>query len=188
MDRDGFRSLNRFMLWMWHAGLGGPMNLTHRLTGRIMVLGTVGRKSGQMRRTPLNYSPCGDSVLALAGFGGRTDWLRNLQAHPFAEVWLPDGSWLARAEEIHDPGERLEAIRSVLKDSGFAAKVFAGIDPWHCDEDDLRRQTEPYRVVRLRLLEPLPEPEEMKVGRAARTGLGVGLGISLAWAWFNRRS
>jgi deazaflavin-dependent oxidoreductase (nitroreductase family) len=175
------------MIWMWHAGLGGPMNLTHRLTGRIMVIGTVGRKSGEMRRTPLNYSPCGDSILVLASFGERTGWLKNLQAHPFAEVWLPDGSWLARAEEIQDPRERLDVIHRVLKDSGFAAKVFAGIDPRRVDRETLRRQTENYRAVRLRLLEPLPEPEEMKVGRAARTGLGIGLGLSLAWAWFSRK-
>ena len=187
MDRDGFRSFNRFMIWMWHAGLGGPMNLTHRLTGRIMVIGTVGRKSGEMRRTPLNYSPCGDSILVLASFGERTGWLKNLQAHPFAEVWLPDGSWLARAEEIQDPRERLDVIHRVLKDSGFAAKVFAGIDPRRVDRETLRRQTENYRAVRLRLLEPLPEPEEMKVGRAARTGLGIGLGLSLAWAWLSRK-
>ncbi len=186
MERDFFKPFNHFMLLMWHAGLGGAMNLTHRLSGRVLVLGTVGRKSGLMRRTPLNYSPDRDDVLVLAGFGARTDWYRNLQTHPFAELWLPDGSWLAQAEEIHETQERLVAIRRILKDSGFASKTFAGLDAWKATDEELHRETEEYEVVRLRLLEPLPEPEEMKVGRAVRLGLGVGLTLSLAWHFLKR--
>ena len=187
MKRAQFRAANQLMLLLWHAGLGGAMNATHRLTGRLMVLGTVGRKSGLMRRTPLNYAREGDDVFALAGFGPRTDWYRNLLAHPFAEIWLPDGFWLARAEVVGQPFRRLRALRQVLQDSGLASKAFAGLDPWTASEAELERETADYQVVRLRLLEPLPEPEEMQIGRAARVGLEVGLALSLAWAWLYRK-
>ncbi len=186
MERDFFKPFNHFMLLLWHAGLGGPMNLAHRLSGRILVLGTVGRRSGQMRRTPLNYAPDGEDVLVMAGFGAHTDWYRNLQTHPFAELWLPDGSWLAQAQEVQEPNQRLDAIRRILQDSGFASKTFAGLDAWKVSAETLMEETAGYEVVRLRILEPLPEPQEMKVGRAARLGLGVGLAISLAWHFFKR--
>lgn len=186
MERDAFRTMNRLMLLAWRAGLGAPINATHRLTGRIMVLGTVGRKSGLMRRTPLNYAPGADEVYALAGFGPRTDWYRNLQEHPFAELWLPTGCWLAEAEEVREPGDRLRAVREVLQASGFAAKAFAGVDPWHIADDDLERVTADYGVVRLRIVEPLPEADEMKVGKAARRGLVAGLALALAWGWLRR--
>jgi len=139
-----------------------------------------------MRRTPLNYAPEGEDVLVMAGFGDHTDWYRNLQTHPFAELWLPDGSWLARAEEVREPEVRLDAIRRILQNSGFASRTFAGLDAWKVTNETLRQETSGYEVVRLRVLEPLPEPEEMKVGRAVRLGLGAGLAVSLAWHLINR--
>ena len=52
----------------------------------VLVLETVGRRTGATRSTPLAYHRCGDGSLVLvAGAGGQTqlpDWVANLRANP----------------------------------------------------------------------------------------------------------
>ncbi len=50
----------------------------------VLLLTTVGRKSGRLRDTPLEYEYDSehDRYRIAAGWGGNTDWYRNLQANP----------------------------------------------------------------------------------------------------------
>ncbi|ONI73792.1 nitroreductase [Kribbella sp. ALI-6-A] len=50
----------------------------------VLVLNTVGRRSGEPRATPLAWFPDGDSWLVVASGGGsqHPDWHANLTAHP----------------------------------------------------------------------------------------------------------
>jgi F420H(2)-dependent quinone reductase len=55
----------------------------------ILVLTTVGRKSGQSRSTPLGYLKHGDGFAVLASNAGNDRppaWWLNLQAQPSAEI------------------------------------------------------------------------------------------------------
>lgn len=165
--RRGFRSFNRFMLLMWRLGLGPWVNIWPAGFGRIMVLTTVGRTSGLPRRTPLNYAVVDGELYCVAGFGGVSDWYRNLRANPHAEVWLPDGWWDALAADISDSPRRPELMRAVLRGSGFVAPL-AGVDPRRLDDAALDTATATYRLVHIRRT-------------AARTGPeGPG---DLAWVW-----
>ena len=60
------------------------------LAGRpLLLLTTIGAKSGQRRTTPLMYVPDGDRLLVIASNAGATnhpDWYRNLLAHPQVSV------------------------------------------------------------------------------------------------------
>ena len=51
-----------------------------------LVLTTIGRKSGQLRRTPLAYIPDGDGnwliIAAYAGAVNNPAWYHNIAAHP----------------------------------------------------------------------------------------------------------
>lgn len=179
MNRTSFRPLNRFMLGLWRAGFGRVVNATHPLTGRMMVLGCLGRRSGRVRRTPLNYAPGEGEVFCVAGFGLRTDWYLNLLDNPAAEVWLPEGRYLADAQEVLEPAERLRRLREVLQASGFAAKAFAGIDPWRMDDAALEDATADYPVMRLTLGARLPGPSRLAVG------LGVAVGVASALFFAN---
>ena len=62
--------------------------------------------------------------------GGRrkSDWFRNLLAHPEVEIILPGGALFARAEEVSDAAERLTVARQVLLNAGFAG-FFEGYNP-----------------------------------------------------------
>lgn len=165
--RRGFRSFNRFMLLLWRLGLGGWVNGWPSVGGRIMVLTHTGRKTGLVRRTPVNYTEVDGDLYCTAGFGGVSDWYRNVKANPAVEVWLPDGWWSAVVEEVCDPVERLPLLRRVLIASGFAARA-AGLNPQTMSDEALAEATADYRLLRLRRQD----------ARTGRDGPG-----DLAWVW-----
>lgn len=147
--RFAFRSFNRFMLMLWHLGLGPMLNSWPAVGGRIMVIAHMGRVSGKRRETPVNFAPDGEAVLCLSGFGRRSDWYQNLMADPRVEVRLPRARWSGVAEDISRSVERASLVRRVLIASGFAAYL-AGINPRRVSDPELERLTEDYRLVRIR--------------------------------------
>ncbi len=165
--RRGFRYFNRFMLLLWRLGLGAWLNAWPPVLGRYVVITHTGRKTGQRRRTPVNYALVDGEVYCTAGFGSVSDWYRNIIANPAVEVWLPDGWWNGTAEEVTDPARRLSILRQVLLGSGFAAYM-SGIDPRQMTDQQLAAATSEYRLIRIHRT-------------AARTGPG-GPG-DLAWLW-----
>jgi len=145
--RQAFKKLNRFMVFMWKARMGRLINMWPAVFGRIMVIKHVGRKSGLERLAPVNYAIVDGEVYCVAGFGSRTDWYRNIMDLPDVELWLPNGKFPARAEDVSDSPQRLLLIRAVLIASGFAAYTFGGINPHKIDDAALQELTEKYRLV-----------------------------------------
>ena len=165
--RLAFKRFNVLMLWMWRLGLRRWINIWPSVFGRIMVLIHTGRVTGLVRRTPVNYFQLDNAVYCTAGFGQQTDWYRNILAHPEVEVWLPDGWRSGTAEDISADELRDHVLRQVLIASGFAAPLF-GVDPHKLDDAEFSAATGEYRLVRIRLGEPLSGPG------------GPG---DLAWIW-----
>ena len=63
-----FKILNTlFMVPMFRLGLGPFFG--NPITGYIMVLKVIGRKTGKVRYVPVNYAIRNGSVYCLAGFG-----------------------------------------------------------------------------------------------------------------------
>ncbi|PSL54088.1 deazaflavin-dependent oxidoreductase (nitroreductase family) [Saccharothrix carnea] len=65
-----------------------------------LLLTTIGRKSGQPRRTALIYQPYGDAYVVVASYGGAPEhpaWYRNLAARNEAEVQVKSDVFPARA-------------------------------------------------------------------------------------------
>jgi len=166
--RRGFKNyLNPFMLLLWRLGLGSWVNWWPQVGGRIMVLTHTGRKSGQRRRTPVNYTIIEGDIYCTAGFGKLADWYRNMLRNPNVEVWLPDGWWAGDAIDVSDDPNRMAILRQVLFASGFAAYA-AGLDPVKMSDEALDAATKEYRLVRIRR-------------RIACTGTnGPG---DLSWVW-----
>jgi len=164
--RRAFRWLNRYMLLHWRLGLG-PYANRRELSGQIMVLVHVGRKTGRTRRTPVNYAIVDGDVFCTAGFGQVADWYRNLLANPQVELWLPHGWWAGVAEDISDSPNRLFLLRQVLIASGFAARL-ANLDPVGMSDEALQAVSRSYRLIRIRRTHALTGPG------------GPG---DLAWVW-----
>jgi deazaflavin-dependent oxidoreductase (nitroreductase family) len=67
----------------------------------LMVLTTIGAKSGQPRTMPVVYTTDGDRLVIIASKGGaptNPDWYHNLIANPEVTVELPGETYQARAE------------------------------------------------------------------------------------------
>jgi deazaflavin-dependent oxidoreductase (nitroreductase family) len=165
--RGAFRYFNRFMVIMWRLGLGRWVNIWPEKIGRIMVLSHHGRRSGRLRKTPVNYAIVEGEVYCMAGFGSKSDWYRNIKSDPKVEIWLPEGWWAGIAEDVSKAPDRLAIIRHVAIASGFAGKA-AGIDPYLMSDEELDKLTASYQVIHIR----------RTVARTGSEGPG-----DLAWIW-----
>ena len=70
----------------------------------ILLLTTTGRKSGLPRHTPLEYEYDreNDRYRIAAGWGGNTDWYRNLLANPQVTIQVGNRKFSAIAEPASD--------------------------------------------------------------------------------------
>ena len=159
-----FGVFNRvLMVPLFRLGLG--LFIGNPLTGYIMVLKTVGRKTGKLRYTPVNYAILNGQIYCVAGFGQTSLWYRNLQAQPRLELLMPGGAFSGVAETVSDPAEAVQALRQVLISAGFAG-YFYGFNPRTVAEARLRELTDTALVIRIR-------PD----------GLGNGAGDAGGWLW-----
>jgi len=123
--RTGFRLVNRWLtVPALNSGLG-PL-LSTPMTGSILVLRTVGRKTGLVREAPLGYAVVDGRIVVIAGYGRACHWFRNAVAEPQVEVVLPGAVLLGRAEEITDPVERRRAFRAVTAALGVIGRATLG--------------------------------------------------------------
>jgi deazaflavin-dependent oxidoreductase (nitroreductase family) len=78
---------------------------------QVLVVETIGAKSGKARRIPLVYVTDGDDIVLIASKGGAPKnpaWYHNLKAHPEVQVWAKGRSGRYRAHEAQgDERERL---------------------------------------------------------------------------------
>ncbi len=110
--------LDRPLLWLSRGrvsmSLGQP----------ILLLITVGAKSGHRRTTPLLYHRDGDTLVVLASAGGRPRhpaWYYNLRARPEVEVLVRGRVARYTAREAHDE-ERARLWRQAVEYyAGYAA-------------------------------------------------------------------
>lgn len=96
----------------------------------ILLLTTVGRRSGKRRTVAVGYTRDGEDVHVYGTGGGlprEPGWVRNLRAHPWARVEMRGATFEAQPVWIEDPereahwnrlAEEYEAYRDVPRRSG----------------------------------------------------------------------
>jgi len=101
------------------------------LIGRfVLLLTTLGRRSGQPRVTPLTYERQGEIITVASARGQAADWLRNILANPHVQVRVGrrhfDGTATATtdAEQIADYFQRRlarnpRAFGAILRSEGL---------------------------------------------------------------------
>lgn len=153
--QHGFRYVNRYVaVPLLEAGLGPLCNTP--VTGSLMVLRTRGRTSGLWRDAPLGYLILDGHVYCTAGFGYRTQWIRNIQADPHVQVLLPTIAVTGVAEEVTDPVEWSRAMRALLASMGIVSRSMIG-DVRRMSDEGLQALAGGLPLIRVRV-----------------TGLGVG--------------
>ena len=78
-------------------------------------LTTRGRASGTPHEIEIWFAVDGTTLYMLAGAGMRSDWVRNLRAHPAVTVRLRDVTYDATARVVDDPAEDRRA-RTIVFD------------------------------------------------------------------------
>ncbi|WP_422749688.1 nitroreductase family deazaflavin-dependent oxidoreductase [Mycobacterium sp. WMMD1722] len=108
-DRDVLDDVNRKVVEEFRANggkVGGPFEGSD-----LVLLTTVGARSGQPRISPLVYFDIDGRILIAGSFGGSPKapaWVHNLRARPEVRVEIGDDSYDARARELpHDERDAL---------------------------------------------------------------------------------
>ncbi|WP_410869991.1 nitroreductase family deazaflavin-dependent oxidoreductase [Nocardia sp. A7] len=111
-------SHSRFSRWMQHR-MNARINRKIRggngtfMGMDVLILHTVGRRSGQPRDTPITWFPGDDGswlLVASGGKNGHPDWFLNLMANPDqATVQLPVGDAVAVTPHVLHDAERATA-------------------------------------------------------------------------------
>jgi deazaflavin-dependent oxidoreductase (nitroreductase family) len=152
-----------FMVPIFRLGLG-PL-FDNPFSGYIMVMKTVGRKSGKTRYVPVNYAIHQGHIYCVSGGRKNSDWYRNIKATPEIDVILPGGAIHGRVEEISDPEMRRVVVRQILQNAGFAG-FFEGYNPFRVSDDELAAKSADLPLLRI---QPI--------------GLGSGAFDPGGWAW-----
>lgn len=117
---------------VWNKFLGSP----------VAILTTIGRKSGQIRRTPLLHIIEGETVVIAASKGGMSKppvWMHNLRANPECEIQVGPNNRNMRAREA-TPEEEVD--------------LWPKMTAMYKDFDEYRARTEGVRHIPLFILEP----------------------------------
>jgi deazaflavin-dependent oxidoreductase (nitroreductase family) len=111
MDR---KKSNRRVIEQFRAG--GEIEGMHR--ERLVLLSTVGARTGQRHTTPMMFHRDGDRLLVMASNSGapkHPDWYVNLLANPRVTVEIGDERYEAQATPAE--GAEREALWSMIKEN-----------------------------------------------------------------------
>lgn len=133
-EKTLFRSLNAVVEPAVRRGLG---SLT-LAPASLIVLETVGFKSGQQRRTPLWSLGLGRYRLVSTARGDRSFWVKNLEKEPQVSFYLGGrrrvaSAWVVRdgqcSRDISDLPLVLQKIVTLLAGSAISGWTFALLVP-----------------------------------------------------------
>ncbi|WKZ35126.1 MAG: nitroreductase family deazaflavin-dependent oxidoreductase [Anaerolineales bacterium] len=101
------KGLNTRMMANYKRGFGP--------TRVVMLLTTIGRKSGLPRVTPLQYEEVDGIYYIASARGSDADWIKNIRANPKVRVQIRDREFDAAAEPVTDPVRIADFIELRLK-------------------------------------------------------------------------
>jgi deazaflavin-dependent oxidoreductase (nitroreductase family) len=109
------------------------LGLGNKIGKLVLLLTTIGRKTGRRRVTPLQYEEMNRKICIGSANGLKADWVRNIQANPCVEVRVKDRRFEGLARVITDPeriADMLELrlqrhprmVGAILKSEGLPEK------------------------------------------------------------------
>lgn len=138
------KNLNTRMMANYKRGFGP--------TRVVMILTTIGRKSGLPRQTPLQYEEVDGDYYIASARGADADWFRNIRANPKVHVQIRDREFDAIAEPVTDPVRIADFIELRLKRHPIMIRLimhlFDGL-PLRFNRADLESMAREKALVRL---------------------------------------
>lgn len=113
----------------WNAQIIGEFRKNHGRVGGnfegapLLLLHTIGRRSGRPRVNPVMYLGEGERYLVFASKGGadtHPDWYRNLMAHPDVKIEVGDETIDVQADNLEGPERDRLFERQATLYPGFA--------------------------------------------------------------------
>jgi deazaflavin-dependent oxidoreductase (nitroreductase family) len=121
-----WKRLNKyFVLPLYRIGLLPLLGV-----GRIfLILKTIGRITGKIRRTPLEYHWIEKIMTIFSGRGENSGWIKNIRANPEG-VWVKHGfhNFKARVEFVSNNEEKLKIVKWYVSKHPKPAKMLFGWD------------------------------------------------------------
>ena len=135
------KAMFKWPVQLWRLGLGP-------LLGRQMMLIThTGRKSGLPRRAMTERHVYNGRAYAPSGFGGRSQWVKNLQVDPRATIQAAHGPESVLAVRVEDDEELLGILEVLGKRYGPLYNAFlASFDIEPNREDILAKKDRLYFI------------------------------------------
>jgi deazaflavin-dependent oxidoreductase (nitroreductase family) len=115
LEAEFFRGLNQIVEPLIRAGLGAPV----LFPAGAIVVETQGRKSGRRTNVPLMAALVGDLVV-VSTVRRRSNWVKNLAAHPEIRYWLGGREREATAYAI---GPGIETLKELPPRVSFLASA-----------------------------------------------------------------
>ena len=84
-------------------------------TRMVLLLTTIGRKTGLPRVTPLQYEEVDGVLYVGSARGSRADWFRNIQADPQVKVQIGNRCFHGIAQPIETPAQVADFLELRLK-------------------------------------------------------------------------
>jgi deazaflavin-dependent oxidoreductase (nitroreductase family) len=101
------KGLNRRMMANLRRGIGP--------TRVVMLLTTIGRKSGLPRVTPLQFEDVDGTYYVASARGKDADWFKNIVANPKVHFQVGDREFGAVAEPVTDPARIADFVELRLR-------------------------------------------------------------------------
>ncbi len=99
--------------------IGNP--LLSRLPTQTL-LETVGRKSGQPRRTPVGGRRVGDEFWLVSEYGEQSQYVRNIKAHPQVRVRIK-GRWHTGTAQLMPQDDARARLKSLPRLNSLAVRA-----------------------------------------------------------------
>lgn len=123
------KAMSRLNAWVYRA-TGGKVGGRFLRGAPVMLLTTVGRKSGQKRVAPLLYLRDGEKIVCVASKGGMPRhplWYENLVANPEVEVQI---------------GSEIRPMRAATATAAQKAAYWPKLTAMYRDFDDYQARTD----------------------------------------------
>lgn len=142
-----FKWIFKLPIYMYRIGLGSLIDK------RILILTTIGRKTGIQRKTALEYDfdEAANTYTVMAGWGGYTDWYRNSIANPNVRVQVGKKAFNAVAEKL-TAEEVTQILIEITRINPDFVKIWSrwSDDPIDCSVESLRKAAKHFPTLRLK--------------------------------------
>ena len=143
-----WKRMNKVVIFLYELGLLPLLRIGHY----ILLLYTVGRKSGKLRVNPLEYRRRDNTVLLFSARGKSSDWYRNLKANPAkTEIQIGFKKLKTAVDFVDDPSEVEKIMRWYIQKFPGSSKMLFGWDPKRdrLETADLSSLAEALKIVQL---------------------------------------